>query len=379
MYLKGPSRSVVLIAFVAVLTAFPALAGDHEKHRTRNVIFVMTDGFRWQEVFRGAQKELLEKSSDDAASVQALKAAFWRDTPEERRRALLPFFWSVIAGNGQIYGNRDKGSDAYVTNGLNFSYPGYSETLCGFADPRVHTNDKVPNPNFTVLEWLSRKPAFKNQVAAFAAWEVFPFILNAEHASFLVNAGYDPFLELKGNEQIAILNTLKTEIPHYWDEEPFDAFPFRAALEYLKERKPRVLFLSLGETDDWAHGGNYAQYLHSAHRADEFVRTLWETVQSIPQYAGQTTLVFLTDHGRGSDLKTWNDHGDDIPDAKYIWMAFLGPDTAGIGERSSVGPVTQGQVAATVAAFLDEDYVHDVPRAAPPIAEVSTQSVARPR
>gem|GEM_PF-5870018 len=32
-----------------------------------------------------------------------------------------------------VYANRDLGSDAYVTNGLNFSYPGYSETLCGFA------------------------------------------------------------------------------------------------------------------------------------------------------------------------------------------------------------------------------------------------------
>ncbi|MGI8992391.1 MAG: hypothetical protein ACR2I2_22775, partial [Bryobacteraceae bacterium] len=43
----------------------------------------------------------------------------------------------------------------YVTNGLNFSYPGYSETLCGFADPRIKSNDKVPNPNVTVLEWLA--------------------------------------------------------------------------------------------------------------------------------------------------------------------------------------------------------------------------------
>lgn len=85
---------------------------------------------------------------------------------------------------------------------------------------------------------------------------------------------------------------MKKETPHYWDEEPFDALPFRTALEYLKERKPRVLFLSLGETDDWAHGGNYLQYLDAAHRADDFLRILWETVQSMPQYRDHTTLFF---------------------------------------------------------------------------------------
>ena len=37
-----------------------------------------------------------------------------------------------------------------------------------------------------------------------------------------------------------------------WDEEPFDAIPFYTAMEYLKEREPRVLFASFGETHDWA-------------------------------------------------------------------------------------------------------------------------------
>jgi len=317
---------------------------------------VMTDGLRWQEVFRGAEAGLLEKASTDADAVAALKKQYWRETAEARRQVLMPFFWSVIAREGQIYGNRDKGSDAYVTNRFNFSYPGYSETLCGFADPRVDSNNKVPNPNVTVLEWLAGKPAYKNQVAAFSAWDVFPSIFNQERAGFPISAGYDAFSGLPGNPRIELLNTLKKEMTHYWDEEPFDALPFRTALEYLKERKPRVLFLSLGETDDWAHGSDYARYLDAAHRADDFLRTLWETVQSIPQYRDQTTLIFLTDHGRGMEAKTWNDHGEDIPESKYIWMAFLGPDTAGLGERSKVSGVTQSQVAATLAALFGEKY-----------------------
>ena len=362
-------RRALLFSLAICLVTAPASSQEAGKHKTQNIIFVMTDGLRWQEVFRGAELDLLEKASTEADAVAALKKKYWRDTPEARRQALMPFFWSVIAGQGQIYGNRDKGSDAYVTNKLNFSYPGYSETLCGFADPRVNSNDKVPNPNVTVLEWLSRKPAYANQVAAFAAWDVFPSIFNAKRAGFPISAGYDEFSDLPGNPRIELLNALKEEMPHYWDEEPFDALPFRTALEYLKQRQPRVLFLSLGETDDWAHSSNYTQYLDAAHRADEFLRILWDTVQSIPQYHGQTTLIFSPDHGRGPDTKTWNDHGEDMPDSKYTWMAFLGPDTPGLGERSKVPAVTQNQIAATLAGFLGENYVREVPQAGQPVAD----------
>jgi hypothetical protein len=370
IFLHHLIRRICLFALVVSFCSGLGVAQAPPQHKTQNILFVMTDGLRWQEVFRGAELGLLEKASTDKDAIAALKKAFWRETPEARREALLPFFWSVIASSGQIYGNRDKNSDAYVTNKFNFSYPGYSETLCGFADPRVNSNNKVPNPNATVLEWLNRKPAYQGRVAAFAAWDVFPSIFNDARAGFPINAGYDPFTGLAGNPRVELLNTLKKEVPHYWDEEPFDALPFRTALEYLKERQPRILFLSLGETDDWAHGGNYLQYLDAAHRADEDLHILWETVQSIPQYHGQTTLIFLTDHGRGSDEKTWNDHGDDMPDSRYIWMAFLGPDTAARGDRSKVEAVTQNQVAATLAALLEEDYAHDVSQAGPPITDV---------
>jgi hypothetical protein len=51
-------------------------------------------------------------------------------------------------------------------------------------------------------------------------------------------------------------------------------------------------------------------------------------------------------------------------------MAFLGPDTATLRERTKIPPVTQSQIAATLAAFLGEDYVADVPKAGKPIADV---------
>src|SRR5262249_23149233 len=142
--------------------------------------------------------------------------------------------------------------------------------------------------------------------------------------------------------------------------DPFDHLTFHTALEYLKSRKPRVLYLSLGETDDWAHEGNYPEYLRATYRADQYLKILWETVQAMPEYKGVTTLVFSPDHGRG-DGADWRSHGERWPDSKYIWMAFLGPDTSALGERSQIAPVTQSQLAATVAALLRQDYHRAVP------------------
>jgi hypothetical protein len=363
----------ISVAFSVSLSVFLSLSATllaQSSLKTENVIFVMTDGLRWQEVFRGAENQLIDKQRGKVSDVEATRKNYWRDSQEARREALMPFLWTVVARNGQIFGNRDTRSEGLVTNGLNFSYPGYSETLCGFVDPRVKSNDKVANPNATVLEWLNKKGAFHDRVAAFGAWDVFPFIFHAERAGFPVNAGYDPFTLLPGNPTIDILNHAKLEAPKVWDEEPFDWIPFRTALEYLKVRKPRLLYISLGETDDWAHEGRYDEYLNAAHRADDFLRILWETVQSLPEYRDHTTLIFSPDHGRGDSGAKWKDHGQEVPESKYIWMAFLGPDTKPLGERRDIPAVTQNQIAATLAAFLGEDYRAETPRAGKPIADV---------
>jgi len=363
-------RMVVTILYAIFCAASPLLAQTPADHKTEHIIFVMTDGLRWQEVFTGAERSLMNKKNGRVTDQAWLKKTYWRETPEARREALLPFVWSVMAKQGQIFGNRAKGSDAYVTNGLFFSYPGYSETLCGFADPRIDSNDKVPNPNVTVLEWLKNRPSFQGGISAFGAWDVIAAVFNPERSKLTVNAGYDPFTAVPDTPRLELLNSLKAETPHIWGDEPFDAIPFYTAVEYLKARKPRVLYLSLGETDDRAHAGKYTEYLDSAHRVDSYLRTLWELVQSMPEYRGNTTLIFSPDHGRGKAPHKWRDHGQKIPESRYIWMAFLGPDTPALGERSKIAPVTQNQIAATLAAFLGEDYAAAVPNAGKPISDV---------
>jgi hypothetical protein len=95
-----------------------------------------------------------------------------------------------------------------------------------------------------------------------------------------------------------------------------------------------------------------------------------KTTESIPIYRDQTTFIITAGHGRGSGPVDWKEHGVDQKGSENIWIAVIGPDTRAMGERANVAPVTQAQIASTVAAFLGKDYARDVPSAAQPLSEV---------
>ncbi len=147
---------------------------------------------------------------------------------------------------------------------------------------------------------------------------------------------------------------------------PYDAFMQAVVMDYVRTERPQALYIGYGETDEWAHEGRYDQYLASAHRVDGFIRDLWNTMQAMPEYAGKTTFIITTDHGRGSGLKAWRNHGTDVEGAEYIWAAVLGPETPGLGVRRSLPELTQSQIAATVGAAVGMDWAK-ASGAAPPL------------
>ena len=69
----------------------------------------------------------------------------------------------------------------------------------------------------------------------------------------------------------------------------------------------------------------------------------------------QTTFIITTDHGRGSGLVEWKEHGVEEKGSENIWIAVMGPDTQSLGERSNAPEVTQSEIAATIAAMLGKD------------------------
>ena len=354
----------------------PATAAEpaETKLKTKNVILVMSDGIRWQEIFRGAELGLISKEPGGVADVEGTMRLYGQETAEERRKALFPFLTEVVAKQGQLYG--DEGEESLVTNGKNFSYPGYSEIAVGFGDPRIDSNNKFNNPNVTVFEWLNNQDAYRDKVACFGTWDVIPYILNRERSGMKIVTCWERPQGENLTPQEILLGDIIEETYQAWGDNSYDTFSFYTALENLKREKPRVMYIGLGEPDVHTHAGRYDQYLRSINIFDKHMKMLWETVQSTPEYKDQTTLILTTDHGRGDAPEEWKHHGANIKGAERIWIGVLGPDTQPRGD-SPLPKTTQSQIAATLAAFLGEDYNAFQPKAGPVIKRALPQAEGR--
>ncbi len=346
-------KSKVLLLFLFAL----GISVQAQKTKTENVILITLDGMRWQEIFHGGDSSLMKQQQH--LKDGKLKEKYWRSELTERRKALLPFFWNTIAVQGQLYGNRTAGSKVNVTNDQLFSYPGYNEILTGSADnERVHSNDKFYNPNKNVLEFINAQPTFKNKVAAFTSWDVFPYIINDKRSGVYVSTGWEPIKDPKLTDREKMMNQLTQSLPNPLGDVRLDAFTFYYGMEYLKKNKPRVMYFAFDEIDDFAHEGEYGAYLNSAHYTDRFISELWDYLQSDASYKNMTTLMITCDHGRGNDAEGWKHHGQKVPDASQIWFAFLGPDTAALGEIKD-GQLYQNQLAKTLASLLGINYTNE--------------------
>ena len=345
--------SLTSLLVVFLCTCGPAQ--DPAVRQTENLIIVTLDGLRWQELFGGAVDSMVANGELTGDSVR-MADSYLAPSPEERRRRLMPFFWDTLAPLGVVYGNRWEGNKVNCRNPYWFSYPGYNEILTGAADDRIDSNAKQWNPNETVLEWLNRQPNFAGKVAAFGSWDVFDWILNERRSGVPINSGYN-VAEGAVSERELYLNKLQEQAPRLWGGVRPDFLTHNYMMAYLEREHPRVVYISYGETDDFAHDGSYNRYLDAAHATDAMWRDLWSYLQSDPQYRGKTSLIFTTDHGRGeSPMATWRGHGRDYAGSDAIWIAVVGPDTPARGEVTEAAQYHQDQVAKSAAALLGLDF-----------------------
>jgi hypothetical protein len=333
------------------------------------IVLITLDGARIEEVFGGFDASIVQSQLKPGQRLedQSLYKRYWATTPEARREKLLPFFWgTLMREHGSVAGNPAAGSRVHLTNQHWFSYPGYSEILVGRAhDELIKSNDATRNPNRTVLEFLqSSRGLSREQVAAFASWDVFSAIVEHKEGALTVNAGYQKF----DSPDAAVRrdSELQFATPTPWDSVRHDAYTVRFAMDHLARHRPRVLYLALGETDDWAHDGRYDRVLETYGRTDRFIKELWEWLQSQSDYRGRTSMLITTDHGRGRTPADWRDHGAKVKGAGETWMAFVSPSWSRRGEWRGHPPVTTAQAAATLIGWMGGDW-NQFAGAAPPV------------
>jgi Type I phosphodiesterase / nucleotide pyrophosphatase len=378
---RPAARAVAFAALAAMLAAPTRAAGGDRaaaalpppaaasRLLTRQVILVTVDGLRIQELFAGMDPVVSRKEKASGIyDIDRARARYWRDTPEARRAALFPFFWGRLAPQGIVLGNKWKGSSVQPRNPLLFSAPGYAEILTGEFQPDVVSNDVRRYAHPTVLEFVKSALGLgRLRVATIGSWEGFGTLSSSRADAFFTNTGYERIPRAIANPRMLWLSDLQFEVMALWEEGRSDAVTFNLALEYLKTQRPRLLYIALSESDDWAHARRYDRLLDYLNVLDGYLKALWEEVESLEGYRGRTTLIMTTDHGRGITPSDWVDHDEGVEGSEDIWIAVIGPDTPDRGEIGPYPTVHQADVAATLVRFFGLDPSRFNPRAGPPI------------
>ena len=343
-------KFVLVVSFVVLWTTGLGHAedgGNEDKPNGNNVFIITLDGYRWQELFLGADSAILHNPSF-TDNIPKLKTEYWHEDITIRRAKLMPFVWSVISKKGQLFGNRKKGNRVNTKNFYSVSYPGYNEIFTGVADPFVSSNKKIKNRNISLLEYLNKMPQYAGRVAVYTSWNMFPYILNEERSNLFINSGYQQKITTEKSYTKKLIEQIRRAPGFSEDAERNDRLTYLLAKEYILKYQPKVLHLGLGGTDSYGHQKNYGKYLKEAHEADRIIEDLWNLVQTSPFYRNKTTIIITTDHGRGNTQHTWHKHGTFVTGASQTWVALLGKSVKPLGEHFGGGQLYQKHLAGTI-------------------------------
>jgi hypothetical protein len=334
-----------------LLCFFLSQAKAQQTQSAPNIFIITTDGFRWQEIFNGADSLIINNPAY-VKDTALLKQMYWDNDLNERRKLLMPFVWKTLLKAGSLYGNRNYENKVTVANTYRFSYAGYNEILTGYADPYIIANRKKTNQNENLLQFLNAQTEYKNKVAAFTSWNLFEYILNKKQNDIYLNSGYLAISHDSLSVTELLTNAVEANAVDTLQSCRNDMLTFVTAKEYIQNRHPKIVYISFGETDEYAHGGNYDGYLQSAHLFDEYVAQLWYLVNKDPFYKKNTSFIITTDHGRGQKPTNWVRHGLFTAGSNSSWLMTIGKGFEAKGELKNNGEFFNEQLAQTIAEML---------------------------
>jgi hypothetical protein len=331
--MKKPSPLSPLVLALAALST-PASAGSppppapQARPHQANVVFITLDGVRWEEVFQGV---------DPGQSVDS--------NPE-----VFSFLKGTLSGQGVLIGDKARGETVQVANKHLNSLPGYQSIMAGAPQP-CGSNFCGRIPVETMQERITHDLALQpEEVATISSWEKIAYAVEHVEGTTFVNAGNRPLL-IGGREPLnpeaAAINAQQAKDPAPWKDARKDKYTFAHALNYLKAKKPRFLYISLNDSDEWGHRRKYDEYLSTLRQHDSWIKELSATLASMGDYGKNTTLIITTDHGRGSG-NDWHEHGAGYQDSGAVWIYGQSPYTA-----KSIPSKTRMPAASVVYSHLD--------------------------
>lgn len=298
---------------------------------TRSVVLITIDGVRWEDVFLGLDRRLARP----------------RQRGELRPFAFMPETKALIDASGLALGGGGPGCGTVVPrNDALLSLPGYLEILGGRATG-CDDNDCARTEQPTVLDAAASATPYP--VASIASWGKLARAASSGRGSVFVSAGrssWPAFPESAAIAKMLRASAVAAPYPGHGDYRP-DRHTEQLALAYYESRRPRLLHVALGDTDELAHRRDYRGYLRALRDADRFVARLAALAMAKDP---DTVFLVTTDHGRDIGLA---DHGAAFPLSRRSFVLAFG---AGVPRRGAVCEhrnIDLPDVGATIRALLE--------------------------
>jgi hypothetical protein len=267
-----------------------------------NVIFITIDGVRSQEAFFGVQKP--------------------RRADLQRGTELLPELKKAVSAREAL-----SFSTVWIGNEAAISLPGYRSIFSGEFES-ICKNNKCPQTNhLTIYDDLIQQGFRRRELASISTWPKIAQATEAFPGQIFQNAGNETYRDPTATPKEArYLRTLNEDIRRRsppWKGSKWDDQTFSAALYHLKKFKPRLMNISFGDADEFAHRQKYGQYIGAISALDLRLVKLRETLDSLGEYGRSTSIVITTDHGRGQGI-FWSQHIHFLKTSDHAW-AFVIP------------------------------------------------------
>ncbi len=258
-----------------------------------------------------------------------------RIDPRAADEPTMPRLRELARTRGAIFGAPSSGT-IFRASGPNFvSLPGYTEILGGHPPTACNGNDCPATVRTTFADDVRAWTDSPRDVAVFSSWPDLVRVAALHPESLVVSGGRS----LRQNEAVLREDSTMASLldaganalawPGDLDFRP-DRFTAPLATRYLEVAHPRFLFLSLGEPDEYAHHGDYAEYLESLRFADDAIARIIDVLDGMGERGRHTTVFVTADHGRARDFR---DHGGKWPESARSWLVAIGD---GVGSRGAI-------------------------------------------
>jgi arylsulfatase A-like enzyme len=206
------------------------------------------------------------------------------------------------------------------------SLPGYYEIFSGVPSRSCYHNGCARIGVDTFVDDAKKGGQPSGEIAAFASWKPYGRAVARDPTGVFISAGQPP-------------GSKAPPYPGWGDYRP-DIDTARAALDYLRTVRPRMLIVGLGDADEHAHRGEITKYRSALTMADDILGELSQAIDG-----SETAVIVTTDHGRADSLRG---HGARLRGSDRVFVAAFGARIARRGITCADRPIHLADIAPVV-------------------------------